>query len=112
MGPVWHLEFVGFIAAGGDSIGEFFGPGDDVIASKDNAESVGVSELGVSQTGGMEGQLASGDTHFDFAAHDFLVFLDGPLKVFFQGAEFGDIAGEAGGLATEFARDDIQWEAR
>jgi hypothetical protein len=34
------------------------------------------------------------------------------LKVFFQGAEFGDIAGEAGGLATEFAGDDIQWEAR
>ena len=56
--------------------------------------------------------MARGDTHFDFAAHDFLVFLDGPLKVFFQGAEFGDFAGEAGGLAAEFAGDDIQWEAR
>jgi hypothetical protein len=59
----------------------------------------------------MQGELAGGDPHFDFPAHDFLVLFDGPLQVFVEGAEFGDFAGKAGGLSAEFAGDNVQGQA-
>ena len=58
-----------------------------------------------------QGQLASGDTHFDFPAHDLLIFFDGALKVFVEWSEFGDLAGKAGGLPTIFARNGFQGQA-
>ena len=111
LGPHGHLEFLGVVSASGDTVAEFFGAGDDVIAAEDDAEAVWVTQFGVRQTGVMQGELAGGDPHFDFPAHDFLVLFDGPLQVFVEGAEFGDFASKAGGLSAEFAGDNVQGQA-
>ena len=112
LGPHGHLEFLGIVSASGDTVAKFFGSGDDVIAAEDDAEAVWIAEFGVRQSGVMQGELAGGDPHFDFPAHDFLVLFDGPLQVFVQGSEFGDFAGKAGGLSAEFAGDDVQGQVR
>jgi hypothetical protein len=49
----------------------------------------------------MESQLASRDTHLDFAAHDLLVLFDGSLKRLLQWSEIANIPGKALGFASK-----------